>query len=86
MAMSIRNPTAERLAREVAARTGETMTDAVIHALEERLERLAGTGRSDNEVQEILAIARRCAALPDLDTRSADEILGYDEDGVPGRW
>ncbi|MEW6489715.1 MAG: type II toxin-antitoxin system VapB family antitoxin [Thermodesulfobacteriota bacterium] len=80
MAMSLRNPKAEKLAREVAARTGETMTDAVIHALEERLARLARTGRSDIEIQEILAIARRCAALPDLDTRSADEILGYDED------
>jgi antitoxin VapB len=86
MAMSLRNPKAEKLAREVAARTGETMTDAVIHALEERLARLACKDGNANEVQEILAIARRCAALPDLDTRSADEILGYDEDGVPRRW
>jgi len=32
---------------------------------------------------EILAIGRRCAALPDLDKRSADEILGCDEQGLP---
>jgi len=32
---------------------------------------------------ELLAIGRRCAALPDLDRRSPDEILGYDEVGLP---
>lgn len=29
------------------------------------------------------AIARHCGSLPDLDHRSADEILGYDEHGLP---
>lgn len=42
MALSIRNRKAEQLAREVAAQTGETMTVAVIHALEDRLQRLTG--------------------------------------------
>lgn len=86
MAMSIRNPLAERLAREVAARTGETLTNAVIHALEEKLARISRTRPPEDETAEILAIARRCAALPDIDTRSPDEILGYDDDGVPSRW
>jgi hypothetical protein len=31
----------------------------------------------------ILAISQRCAELPELDTRSADEILGYDKNGLP---
>ena len=43
MALSIRNPRAEKLAREVAAESGENLTEAIIHALEERLERLKGT-------------------------------------------
>ncbi len=86
MAMSIRNPLAERLAREVAARTGETMTDAVIQALHDRLKRLAGARPPEDEALAILAIARRCAALPDIDTRSPDEILGYDDAGVPPPW
>jgi antitoxin VapB len=33
--------------------------------------------------EKILRIGRRCAALPDLDNRSADEVLGYDENGLP---
>jgi antitoxin VapB len=32
---------------------------------------------------EILEIGARCAALPDLDVRPADEILGYDAHGLP---
>ena len=32
--------------------------------------------------EELLEIGRRCTALPDLDGRSADEILGYNEFGV----
>lgn len=83
MAISIRNPVAERLAREVAAKTGESMTEAVIHALAERLDRLQGRCTPRDTVREIMSIARRCAALPDLDTRSADEILGYDDTGTP---
>ena len=83
MAISIRNPVAERLAREVAAKTGESMTEAVIHALEERLDRLQGRRTPRDTVREIMSIARRCAALPDRDTRSSDEILGYDDTGTP---
>lgn len=81
MALSLKNPQAERLAREVAKETGETLTTAVIHALEERLVRLKGRRTAPDTLETILAISERCSALPDLDTRSADEILGYDEHG-----
>jgi hypothetical protein len=33
--------------------------------------------------QQLKALGRDCAALPDFDTRSADEIIGYDDLGVP---
>jgi len=80
MTLSIKNDKAEKLARQVAAETGESLTEAVIHSLEERLERLKGR-RSALDVAEILiAISRRCSSLPDLDTRDTEEILGYDED------
>ena len=82
MAISIRNPEAERLAREVAARSGESITKAIIHSLEERLQRLSDLQRTPARAQELRAIARRCKALPDLDQRPADAILGYDEHGV----
>jgi antitoxin VapB len=83
MALSIRNQRAEKLAREVAAESGETMTQAIIRALEERLERLRGRRRLPDTSREILKISKRCSALPDLDPRSPDDILGYDSNGIP---
>lgn len=82
MALSVKNVAAEKLARQVAAETGESLTEAIIHSLEERLERLKGRRSAPDLVETLLAIGSRCSALPDLDTRSADEILGYDETGA----
>ncbi len=84
MALSLKNPRAEQLARVVAAEAGETLTQAVIHALEERLQRLKGRRTAPDTLQSILAISARCSSLPDLDERSMDEILGYDESGAFG--
>ena len=83
MAMSIRNPRAEQLARELATETGETMTQAVIEALEDRLQRLTGRRAAPALAEEIMAVSRRCRALPDLDSRSADDILGFGDSGEP---
>ena len=82
MAFSIKNPEADRLARELAAATGENITEAVLAALRERLVRV-NSQRDEAFFDDMRAIARRCAALPELDSRSADEILGYDEHGLP---
>jgi antitoxin VapB len=84
MAISLKDAETDRLAREVAALTGETLTEAVRKALVERLERERRRHRDDKGLSERLdEIARHCASLPDLDTRSADEIIGYDAFGVP---
>lgn len=83
MALNIRNPETERLAGELARRTGETKTEAVTKALRERLERI-GPGRGKRRLADQLnAIVDRFSKLPELDPRSPDEILGYDEDGLP---
>lgn len=82
MALSIKNDVAERLARQVAAETGENLTEAIIHSLEERLERLKGRRSAPNLVETLMAISERCSSLPDLDMRDADEILGYDDIGA----
>ncbi len=85
MALNIRDPEAQRLARELADLTGETMTRVVIQALQQRLERL----RVRQEVSRaeragrLMAHGKRFAALPALDRRSPDEIIGYDEVGLP---
>lgn len=84
MGISIKNDKAEKLARQVAAEAGESLTDAVIHSLEERLERLKGRRSAPDLMETLMEISRRCSSLPDLDMRSADEILGYDEKGTFG--
>ncbi len=83
MALSIKHPEADRLARELAARTGETLTEAVVKALRQRLLREQGRVRTPRLREELRAIRERCAALPVLDPRSDDEILGYDQHGLP---
>lgn len=82
MALSIKSPEAEALARQVAALTGEGLTEAITTALRERLEHLEQE-RTRGLAAQLDEIARRCAGLPDLDPRTADEIIGYDEHGVP---
>ena len=83
MALSVKDPEADRLAREVAARTGETLTTAVVVALRERLARLRGRPKRRRLRDELREIARRCTQLPTLDDRTADQILAYDERGLP---
>ena len=82
MALSIRSPSVERKARELAHRTGRTMTQVIEEALD--------TQRKDQDEAQVRlherlsALASHCASLPDHDTRSAEEILGYDGIGVFG--
>ena len=86
MALSIKNEETERLARLVAKQAGESITEAIQRSLAERLERI-GHARQDRRTRKALAeILHRVDALPTLDTRSEDEILGYDQHGVPRSW
>lgn len=86
MALSIRNRKAEELARRVAAESGESLTETIIHALEERLEKIEGKRAYGGLGEELTRIAERCARLPDNDPRSAEEILGYDDAGTHRPW
>lgn len=83
MALNLRNPEAEQLAAELARQTGETKTNAVIKALRDRLDRVRRERTQRSLADELEEIADSCARLPVLDTRSADDILGYDENGLP---
>jgi antitoxin VapB len=83
MALNIKDPTADRLVRELAAQTGETITTAVTIAVRERLERIGRMAPPEVRLQRIRAIAKRAAARPVIDHRTDEEILGYDEDGLP---
>ena len=83
MALNIRSPETERLASELARETGETKTEAVTTALRERLVRVRRERTQRRLAHELDEIARHCAALPVLDERTPDEILGYDDRGLP---
>jgi len=83
MALNIKDPETDSLVRELAQATGETLTQAVEVAVRERLERLRAGRPARGLAAELDAIALRCAALPVLDERPEDEILGYDELGLP---
>lgn len=83
MALNIRNPETERLADELAREAHETKTEAVTKALRDRLTRLRRERAGRRMADELDAIARHCAALPVLDDRSPDTILGYDDRGLP---
>lgn len=86
MPLSIKDPEANRLARMIAQRTGETMTQVVIKALREYLAReqrkTQSTAEIESLVSEIMAIGRQFASLPLRDSRSLEEML-YDENGLP---
>ncbi len=84
MALNIKDPEADRLARDLAKTTGESLTTAVTVALRERLERVRGAAAGASLADELNAIAVRCGSLPLLDDRPADVILGYDNYGLPG--
>jgi antitoxin VapB len=83
MPLSIKNDVTERLARQVARVTGESLTEAIQKALEERLDRLNRGRKSQILSSQLGEILRRVDELPILDPRAADEILGYDEHGLP---
>lgn len=83
MALNIRNTETDAWAAELARLTGETKTEAVTKAVRDRLERVKRERLRRSLADEIDAIGRRCASLPVLDDRSAEEILGYDEHGLP---
>ena len=80
--LNIKDPEAYQLARELAQRTGESVTRTVVQALRDRLERMRGVDRSVDLIAQMETISRRIRGLSVLDTRTADEILGYNNHGI----
>lgn len=83
MPLSIKNDATERLARQVAREAGESLTQAIQTALEERWERLKSRRRNRLLPAQLEDLLRRVDNLPTLDSRPEDDILGYDEHGMP---
>lgn len=87
MGMNIQDPQAHKMALELATLTGKSLTDAVKMALQQTLDQVKANQQTSPQsrplVERLNEIALRCAALPNYDDRSADEILGYDDHGLP---
>ncbi len=79
MALSIKSAKADQLARDLAELTGESITDAVVTSLELRLE----LERRARRKQDLSDIVERFGRLGVIDDRHPDEIIGYDEHGLP---
>ena len=83
MALNIKDPETDRLARLLAHETGESITVAARRAIEERLSRVRARTSAEptqQRLSELIARGRRRAADDD---RTAEEIIGYDDDGLP---
>lgn len=83
MALNIKDDRTDRLARELARETGETITVAARVAIEERLARVRRRRRSVAQSADLRAIIERGRTRTVRDARSPEEILGYDETGLP---
>lgn len=81
--LNIKHPEAGRLARALAQQLGETITDVVIEALQEKWLREQGKKTPNDLKRELLLIGQRCSSLSDVDYRSVNDILGYDQHGLP---
>lgn len=85
MALNIKSPEADRLARELARRQRKPMTQVIIDALRAELAREKARARPPHLAERLMAIGARYAELPELDRRSDEEILGYDDMEAEGR-
>ncbi len=83
MALNIKDPETDRLARQLADLTDENITDAVKAALRDRLEREQRRRGKKIDWALLRRKQEEIARLPIVDDRSADKLLGYDEAGLP---
>ena len=83
MALNIKDPATDALARELAAQTGESITEAIRVAMTERLTRLRRQGSVPARAADLQRFIERGRQRATLDDRPAEELLGYDENGLP---
>ena len=93
MALNIKNAETEKLARELARRRRQGKTEAVHEALRRELQREPRPPRRESPeafLNALREIGERGSRYPVLDSRSDEEILGYDEmtaePGGTNRW
>jgi antitoxin VapB len=85
MGISIKNADVERMARDAARRRGVSMTEALRQVLAEEEARVAAAREAEVEarLRAVQEVIERSSARPRLTELSDDEIVGYDEHGLP---
>ena len=83
MPLNIKDDDTHALAKRLANLTGESMAKAVKRAIQEKLAQVEKMRGGPPLADELDRIALYCAGLPRRDERSDDEIIGYDESGLP---
>lgn len=83
MTLSIKNPKADRLAKELAKATGQTVTDAVIGALEANLKAAKSRRVARDPIEEVADLQAFVAELPDQSKRSPHDVIKHDDHGLP---
>ena len=83
MPLNIKDAETHAVAKRLASLTGESLTQAVKRAIQERLARVEKSRRASRLADELDHIALHCAGLPRRDRRSAEQIIGYDKRGLP---
>jgi antitoxin VapB len=81
--LNIKDQDTDRLVRQLAGATGERITTATRQAVDERLARVQAQSAARAEKDVLVELVRRGRARADRDTRTSDEIIGYDERGLP---
>ncbi len=91
MGLTIDNEAVVAMIRDLAERRGVTPDEALRQAVEQAvaLAPPSPRARTPEEIEEryqaLMSIARRAQALPVISNMTEDEILGYDESGIPTR-
>jgi antitoxin VapB len=87
MALSIKNAEVETLARELARRRSVSVTEAIRQSLQREVarDRLVPRSEPSARLAKMIEIAERASKIPRTSSMTDDEILGYDEFGVPTR-
>jgi antitoxin VapB len=85
MGILLNNAATEKKIRKLARRTGETLTEAIDRAIDDRLARLSPAQRKKGRLdrKKVAKVLAYFDSLPVDDPRSPDDIIGYNEHGVP---
>lgn len=84
MALSVKDPETDAMVRKLARRRRTSFTGAIRLAVSNELAKDDRPAKDPETFRAIVAeLQAEWAGMPVLDDRTADEILGYDENGLP---